>query len=177
MESEVTSVRRAGVASPHDLSETGERDLASSTAMRVLSMGARLFLGSVFLISGAEKLGALKTFGHAIANYEILPEPLSNIAALLFVWTELVVGILLVAGIAIRGSSLLTSGMLMVFLIAIISAIIRGLDIDCGCFAGDPEPVGWKKVAEDVGLLAVAIFLIYFPKSYLTLDRALRQET
>jgi uncharacterized membrane protein YphA (DoxX/SURF4 family) len=144
--------------------------------MRTLSLAARLFLGSVFLISGAEKLGALKTFGHAIANYEILPEPLANIAGLLFVWAELVVGILMIAGAVIRGSALLTSGMLVVFLIAIISAIARGLDIDCGCFAGNPEPVGWKKVAEDVGLLAVAVFLIYFPKSYFSIDRLLRHE-
>ena len=177
MESEVSTIRRSAIASPQDISETGERDPATSPIMRGLSFAARLFLGSVFLISGAEKLGALKTFGHAIANYEILPEPLSNIAALLFVWAEIVVGILMIAGIAIRGSALVTSGMLVVFLIAIVSAIARGLDIDCGCFAGDPEPVGWKKVAEDVGLLAVAVFLIYFPKSYLTMEKLFRQET
>jgi hypothetical protein len=56
----------------------------------------------------------------------------------------------------------------------------RGLEIDCGCFApadgSAGEKVGWPKVMEDVGLLAAAIFLIYFPKSYFTIDTLLRRE-
>lgn len=150
--------------------------LADHPAMRALSLAARLLLAVVFLIAAAEKIGALKTFGKSIAAYEILPESLANMAALFFVWTELVVGVLLLAGAAVRGAALVTSGMLVVFLVAIISAIARGMDIDCGCFAGAPEPVGMKKVLEDVGLLAAAVFLIYFPKSYLTIDRLLRRQ-
>jgi uncharacterized membrane protein YphA (DoxX/SURF4 family) len=143
-------------------------------ALRLLSLAARLTLGAVFLVAGAEKLGALKTFGKSIAAYQMLPEPLANIAALIFVWAEIVVGILLIAGAAIRGSSLVTSGLLVIFLIAVLTAMARGLDIDCGCFPGHPEPVGWRKVFEDLGLLAMAIYLIYFPKSFLSLDRVLR---
>jgi uncharacterized membrane protein YphA (DoxX/SURF4 family) len=141
-----------------------------SPALRILSLAARFLLGGVFLVAGAEKLGAMKTFGKSIAAYQILPEQLANIAALLFVWGEITVGILLIAGAFVRGSSLVTSGMLVIFLIAILAAMARGLDIDCGCFPGHPEPVGWKKVLEDIGLLAVAVYLIYFPKSYMTME-------
>jgi hypothetical protein len=56
----------------------------------------------------------------------------------------------------------------------------RGLQIDCGCFVSAKkatvEQVGWPKVFEDVALLAAAIFLVYFPKSYLTIDGLLRRE-
>ena len=148
--------------------------LAMHPAIRTLSFAARILLAIVFLIAGAEKIGALRTFGKSIAAYEILPEAMANIAALLFVWAELVVGVLLLAGAAIRGAALVTSGMLVVFLIAIVSALARGMTIDCGCFAGDPTPVGMMKVLEDVGLLAAALFLVYFPKSYLTIDKLLR---
>ena len=153
-----------------------QSNLATHPAMRVLSLAARMLLGIVFIVSGAEKLGALKTFGKSIAAYQILPAEISNILALLFVWTEILVGILLFIGVAVRGSSLVTSGLLVVFLVAILSAMARGLDIDCGCFAGNPEPVGWKKVAEDLGLLAAAVFLIYFPRSYFSIDHVLRGE-
>jgi uncharacterized membrane protein YphA (DoxX/SURF4 family) len=158
-------------------SGTAATEAEVSPALRMLSLAARVFLGTVFLVAGAEKLGALKTFGKAIAAYDMFPEPLANIAALLFVWAEIVVGILLFAGAAVRGSSLVTSGMLVIFLIAILTAMARGLDIDCGCFPGNPEPVGWKKVLEDIGLLAVAIYLIYFPKSYLSIDRLLMRSS
>lgn len=153
-----------------------QSNLVNHPAMRTVSLAARMLLGIVFLVAGAEKLGALNTFGKSIAAYELLPEQLANIAAMLFVWTEIVVGILLLAGAAVRGSALVTSAMLVAFLVAIISALARGLEIDCGCFAGTPQPVNWWKVAEDVGLLAAAIFLIYFPRSYLSIDHVLLSE-
>lgn len=154
--------------------------MAQSPLMQMLSLVARMVLGIVFLVAGAEKLGVLDQFGHAIANYQIVPIPLVNIAALLFVWIEITTGVLLIAGAAVRGSGLVSTLLLVAFLIAILSAMARGLQIDCGCFVsangGSGEQVGWPKVLEDVGLLVLALFLIYFPNSYLTIDRLLRQE-
>ena len=141
-----------------------------------LSFAARMFLGVLFLIYGAEKLTNVADFAHNIYNYRILPLPLVNIAALLFIWTEITVGILLIAGAAVRGSALVTGAMLVTFIIAILAAMARGLEIDCGCTAGSNEKVGWLKVFEDLGLLAVAIFLVYYPKSFLTIDRLLKRE-
>jgi hypothetical protein len=40
--------------------------------------------------------------------------------------------------------------------VAISSAVLRGLNINCGCFGGDGAPVGWGKVLEDVALLVPA---------------------
>ncbi|MDB5032770.1 MAG: DoxX family protein [Chlorobi bacterium] len=165
-----------GAAAAIPVAATPAVRLADHPAMRWLSLGVRVVLGVIFLVAGAEKLVALPTFGHSIADYQLLPESLSNIFALSFVWTEIVVGVLLLAGVAIRGSALVTAAMLIVFLVAVISAIARGMTIDCGCFAGKSEPVGPKKVIEDLLLLAAALFLIYFPNSYLTLSRLLRRE-
>ncbi len=80
-------------------------ELATSPAMRWISLAVRIFLGIFFLVSGAEKLTALKVFGHIISMDEILPEAISNIAAILFVWTEILVGALLIAGAAMAFSS------------------------------------------------------------------------
>jgi uncharacterized membrane protein YphA (DoxX/SURF4 family) len=102
----------------------------------------------------------------------------------LFVWGEITVGVLLIAGAATRGSALVSSIMLVAFEIAVVSAMARGLKIDCGCFTGAKaaaaksvtEVVGWPKVFEDLGYLAMSIFLIYFPHSFYSVDRVLRNE-
>lgn len=155
-------------------------DLERHPAIEFLSLAARLTLGIIFLVSGAEKLGNLNAFAQAIAHYEILPDVAANLFASLIVWTEIMIAVLLIAGAAVRGAALTSGILLTIFIIAIISAMARGLEIDCGCFApgsgAEPEQVGWPKVFEDIALLAGAIFLIYFPKSPLTIDRLLRRE-
>lgn len=177
---------------------------------KAAALVARIVLGIVMIIAGAEKLGALEAFGANIYNYQILPVELVNIAALLFVWAEITVGILLVVGAGVRGSAFLSGIMLLVFIVAIGSAMARGLKIDCGCFVGkgssqsaqvaasgtpptvgtpsgavaaeppaetkEPEKVGWPKLFEDVGLLALAVFLVYYPRSHLAVDNLLRRE-
>ena len=159
---------------------TGFGELEERTSIRWISFIARLVLGVIFLVSGAEKLGTLDAFSHAIANYKMLPLSLINVAATLIVWTEIVVAIFLIAGAAVRGAALVTGSMLVLFIVAILTAMARGLDIDCGCFApgegGEPDKVGWPKVFEDLAMLAGAIFLIYFPKSPFTVDRLLRSQ-
>ncbi len=154
----------------------GSEFMEERPAMQWISLAVRLVLGTIFLVSGAEKLSILTDFAHAIYNYKILPLSLVNIAALLFVWTEITVGILLIAGAAVRGAALVTGSMLVIFIVAILTAMARGLEIDCGCFAEGGEKVGWPKIFEDVAYLAGAIFLIYFPKSYFTVDRLLRAQ-
>lgn len=182
MEERITAVGAPQNGQSHAVHDARRGFHPSSPAAMTVSMAVRITLGLVFLIAGAEKLTALDAFGHAIYNYRILPLSMVNIAALLFVWTEIVAGVLLLAGVAVRGAALVTALLLALFLVAILSAMARGLTIDCGCFvsakdiaAGGGEKVGWKKVLEDLALLAGGIFLIYYPKSYLSLERLLRE--
>jgi len=48
-----------------------------------------------------------------------------------------------------------------VFIVAISSAMIRGLDIDCGCFAvgGGGSQVGLMRLLEDIAFLAASCWL------------------
>lgn len=149
-------------------------------AIEFLSLAIRIGLGIIFLVSGAEKLGDLNGFAQAISKYELIPVVLSNFFASLVVWTEIAVAVLLISGAAVRGAAMMTGTLLTMFIIAILIAMIRGLEIDCGCHApgvgAEPEKVGWPKVFEDIAYLAGAVFLIYFPKSPLTIDRLLRKQ-
>ena len=137
--------------------------------MQGISLAARLLVGFVMLIAGAGKLGAIEQFGHNIYNYQLLPLSLVNIAALLFVWVEITIGILLIVGAAVRGSALLSGALLLLFIAAVLWAMSQGLEIDCGCFGNangeGGVKVGWPKVLENLGLLAASIFLLYLPRS------------
>ncbi len=126
----------------------------------VIILAARLVLGSVFVIAGVEKIANPDAFAKAINNYQLLPYNALNIMALVLPWLEVLAGALLIFGVRLRASSALTAVMLIVFIAAIASAMMRGLSIDCGCFSqgsAASEPVGWKKVAEDIGLLALSL--------------------
>ncbi|MCS6809492.1 MAG: MauE/DoxX family redox-associated membrane protein [Bacteroidota bacterium] len=124
----------------------------------VVVLASRLVLGSVFVVAGVEKIAQPHVFAKAIDNYQMLPSSLVQTMALILPWIEVVSGILLVFGVRLRANSAIVAGMLVVFLIAIGSAMARDLDIDCGCYSqGGGEKIGWKKVAEDVGLLILAV--------------------
>ena len=69
----------------------------------------------------------------------------------------------IVIGIFVRGSALLIGVMLVVFIIALSSALVRGLDISCGCFTLE----GGRKIAvttlvEDILLLAGAAIALFY---------------
>jgi hypothetical protein len=69
--------------------------------------------------------------------------------------------------------------MLVVFTLAVISAILRGLDISCGCFTQDPTAgkVGWMKVLQNTTLFALTLFLYFSKSNSFTLTRYLQETT
>jgi putative oxidoreductase len=126
----------------------------------VVILAARLVLGSVFVIAGVEKIANPDAFAKSINNYQLLPYGALNTMALILPWLEVLAGAFLVFGVRLRASSAVTAAMLLVFIGAIASAMARGLSIDCGCFSQGSvasEPVGWKKIVEDVALLILAV--------------------
>lgn len=130
------------------------RDLPSN---RYLLLAARAVLGVVFIVAAVPKVSDAGAFALSIEAYELLPVPAVNAAAILLAWTELVCGLFLLAGVFRRASAAVLGVLLVVFIAAISAAILRGLNINCGCFGGgDPTQVGWGRVLEDLALLVPA---------------------
>mgnify|MGYP005835664575 CR=1 FL=1 len=121
----------------------------------------RLILGGLFIYAAVNKIADPYQFANDIRNYNLLPYYLINITALFMPWLELYCGLFLIAGLFVRAGSTLIGLMLVVFIMAIISAILRGLDIECGCYGelAIASRVGIKKVIEDVILLVMALYL------------------
>jgi putative oxidoreductase len=144
---------------------------------RFLVMGLRLFVGLAFAVAGVEKIADPAVFGISIANYRILPGPLVLVPATVLPWMELLCGLCLLFGVLVRGSSLLVASMLVVFVGAVLSAVVRGLDISCGCFTPGPgaAAVGWSKILENLGLLCASLVLLYTGEGPWSLGRYLRK--
>ncbi|MGC9364817.1 MAG: MauE/DoxX family redox-associated membrane protein [Fidelibacterota bacterium] len=127
----------------------------------------RLILGFLFLYASLDKITNPQKFAEIIYNYRILPVELLNICALLVPWLEALIGLALLLGVWVETAALLLSGITVLFIILIISAILRGLDIECGCFSLDAAGslVSWKRVVEDIVILVGGLYLFFRKQS------------
>lgn len=141
-----------------------------------LTLLSRLILGGVLFAAGALKVGNLQKSAMAVRAYEMLPVELANFLGYALPWIEIGIGLLLIVGASVKICGLLGAFTMLAFIIAIAQAWARGLTIDCGCFGGggtiDPEETKYlSEIIRDIGLLAMGVFLYYFPKGKLSLDR------
>ncbi len=97
-------------------------------------------LAALFLWAGISKLVRPDLFAAAINNYRLLPYTASVALAYYLPWLELAVG----SGLFLKrfrsGAALLAIFLLTLFSLALFSALIRGLNINCGCFGNLGEP-------------------------------------
>jgi len=129
----------------------------------------RIYLAVYFVISGLEKINDLEGFAQSIENYRIIPIYLVNIFAIFFPWLEVVAGALLLFGIYIKENSIIILSMLILFTAAVLSAVLRDLDINCGCHGtAGGQKVGILKILENISLIIISIISIKFPKQVLT---------
>ncbi len=126
--------------------------------MRWLGLICRLAVGGVFLFACWDKLLHPQAFATAIDHYHLVPYSLLHPLAQGLPVLEMLIGLALVLGICRRGASLLAMILMVVFLFAISSALIRGLDISCGCFHTDGgHLVGISLLLRDVILLILCL--------------------
>jgi uncharacterized membrane protein YphA (DoxX/SURF4 family) len=121
----------------------------------------RIVLGLAFITASIEKIADPTAFANSIGNYKLISPSVALIAASFLPWIELLSGLALLFGLFTRGSSFLIFIMLVVFTGGVISAVLRGLDISCGCFTQDPSvgKVGWLKVGENLAMILGSLFL------------------
>jgi len=127
---------------------------------------ARVFLGSMLLVASIDKIADPAAFAKSIGDYRLFSEPIVTVVATMIPWAELLCGMAMMFGLLIPGAALLAGSMLLVFTLALLSALLRGLDITCGCFSQDPAAarIGWMKIGENVILTAISAYL-YFSAS------------
>ena len=129
----------------------------------------RWVIGALMVYLGLSKALQPVQFLKLIREYEVVADPLLlNALAGLLPWLEAFLGVLLISGVAVRGSALVLVTMLVPFTAAVLRralAIQTSLGIpfcavrfDCGCGLGEV----WicQKLLENTLLVAVSVGLI-----------------
>jgi len=124
--------------------------------LRVAYHACRLTLGGLFLYAGLSKAGDVTAFARDVANYRILPYSWNYLVAAILPYVEFLAGLLLVAGRRVRPAALVAGALSAVFILALGSVVLRGLDIDCGCFGGGHATVQ-EALWRDAGILLLAL--------------------
>jgi len=96
----------------------------------------RVALGAIWIWASWEKLRSPRTFVQAVRAYDATPEWLSKAIGYGLPVVEFALGVLLVLGIALRLSVIVSTVLFVVFLVGIVQAAARDIKLECGCFGG-----------------------------------------
>lgn len=158
------------VAMTADAAQTGQPLTAAARGGLGVAV-ARWVLGATFVAMGSAKVGDTVTFLKLIREYGLVSEDNSTILTSLAVvlpWLELWLGALVLAGVAVRGSSLALLAMLVVFTGAIglrtqglmetEGLALCAVAFDCGCGSGVVNVC--RKLSENLGLMTLAVVVL-----------------
>ena len=133
--------------------------LSNRTPAAVAALVLRIALGAIFVYAAWLKLREpWAMFAIAIDNYQVLPVWAVELTARVLPWLELVLGVVLIAGLVRRPATAFTSALLVVFFALMVRALAKGMEIDCGCF-GPGERLSGITLLRDGALLAGSLFV------------------
>ncbi len=136
----------------------------------------RLILGFIFIVAGLSKISDPVGFLISLRAFELLPQTVDRFFAVYLPWLEFVLGLFLTLGILCRTSSLMLAGINVIFMLAILSVIIRGKVIDCGCFGllSDvlrlPDSADMKAVARNIVFILMCLHIFRMKETPVSLE-------
>jgi uncharacterized membrane protein YphA (DoxX/SURF4 family) len=139
------------------------------TGLGIPGMLARYALGLTYLYTGGFKALHPVDFLKLVREYDLVHSaPALDALAALLPWFEIACGLLLVAGMAVRGTALMSLLMLVPFTAAVLHRALAlktalaislcAVKFDCGCGTG--EMLACHKLLENLLLLAVSAWLL-----------------
>lgn len=131
-----------------------------------VTMLSRLLIGGMYIAASYYKIVEPASFAKSIWQYHLVPGSLINLMALILPWLELLIGVAIIIGLTYRGAILWANLLLFVFIVALASTIVRGIDIDCGCFKAGQSATGpaWWSLLFDLGVVLLSLQL-WFSRS------------
>jgi uncharacterized membrane protein YphA (DoxX/SURF4 family) len=138
---------------------------------------ARIALAVTFVWACVHKIAEPYDFGMQVATYQILPLSLVNLQAIVLPWVELVVGLLLIAGLLTRPAALVTCGLNLMFIVAISMALAADLHLQCGCFSSAEagEEMDVTLIVRDAIFFVVGAAVVVMRPDRFTLDRLIER--
>ena len=130
------------------------------TKKGILLLVFRLLVGGVFVYSGIVKILDPLAFAQQVRNYRTVGQDLAFLAAVYLPWLEVLAGAFLVAGVLKKASAALISLLLGGFIVLVAVTMIRGIDVDCGCFGALSRRADWRLLLEDAVLLGMSLAVL-----------------
>lgn len=115
-----------------------------------IQISLRVFLGGILIWAGIAKLLSLSDFVDVVSNYEIAPfdrAPWDMWLGYTLPSFEVLLGLALIIGYALRGAIIITSLLTVSFLAATFYVKINGINIECGCFGEILKVSYWVHIA------------------------------
>lgn len=130
-------------------------------AQKLALLACRILLSGVFAWAAFSKIGTPENTHMAVYQYQIASWETSALIAAYLPWIELLAAIALWIPRFRLGASIIIAGLTTLFIAAIVSAMLRELDITCGCFgAADAGAMLAPRLIEDFVLLVSSLFLL-----------------
>jgi putative oxidoreductase len=148
--------------------------MKKAVAHPFLGLFLRIYIGAIFIAASMYKINYPGEFAETIAGYQIVPFWGVHLMALILPWTELICGLMLVLGLRTRAAAVLAGSMLVVFCVAIVATLARGIPIGCGCFTSVEDPLSWITLLRDLIWLVMTAQVVWFPSALQLEDRLLR---
>ena len=138
----------------------------------IVALAARWILGGIFVYMGLTKALHPVDFLKILRQYQMTESHvLLNVIAAALPWFEVVCGVLLLSGVAVRGAAFLSLAMLIPFTLIVLNRAMNihdekaipfcAIRFDCGCGAG--EVVICHKLLENCLLLFLSMLLLALP--------------
>lgn len=148
----------------------------------VLSFICRVLIGGVFLVAGIAKIADPVRFLFTLREFRLFPEAFfAPFLAIYLPWLEFILGLFLVLGLLHRTSSLMLACLNGMFTVAILSVIMRGMEIDCGCFGllADvlklPDMADMKAVLRNLIFVGMCLYIFVTRETVLSLEGYIRR--
>lgn len=143
-----------------------------------IGLAARLVIGTVWLVAGYLKFSDPAGTVRSVRAFQLLPESIVPAFGHLLPVVEMVLGACLILGLLTRAAAVISTALLVAFIVGISSAWARGLEIQCGCFGGggykENAAAGYlRDIIRDLGLILVSAWLVWRPRSRLAVDNLL----
>ena len=148
----------------------------SALSLSIVSFIARIIIGTIFLMSGLAKIADPINFYSTLDKFKLFPDFFERFIAIYIPWLEFFLGTFLIIGIFHRAGALVITLLNIIFSVAIISLIYRGIVVDCGCFGVLADIFEFEDLADYRGVIRNSVFfllslLIFYSKeSIITLE-------
>lgn len=146
-----------------------------------LSLVVRLSMAGILIAAAIPKMMDVDESVRAVRAYRLVPTDLTAFVGTVLPYFELVLALVLIAGVFTRWTAIVWLVMMAAFVFGVAWAWAKGYSIDCGCFGGGGDVAEGtttypQHMLERAGFVALGVFLLVFPRTHASLDAWMRGE-